>query len=305
MQFKDYYVTLGVTRDAKGDEIKRAYRKLARKYHPDVSKEKNCEAQFKDVQEAYEVLKDAAKREAYDRLGPNWKHGDTFTPPSEAGAQGGFGSNADFSEFFAQMFDRRQQRQHTRRDNFQMRGQDHSLRIQISLADSYHGASRALSFELPSPDGRGRSTAKTVNVTLPKGVVAGQHIRLAGQGSAGYGGGPAGDLFLEVEFEADKRFRADGRDIYLDLPITPWEAALGAKVVVPTLGGKVEITIPAGSQAGRKLRLGGRGLPGRPVGAQLVVLTIYVPPAADDAQRAAYSELARLLPGDPRAGLVD
>jgi curved DNA-binding protein len=305
MQFKDYYASLGVPRDANAEQIKRAYRKQARKYHPDVSKEKNCEAQFKDVQEAYEVLKDDAKREAYDRLGQHWKDGDNFTPPPGNGAHAGFGSNADFSEFFAQMFDRGQARQHTRRDNFQMRGQDRSLRIQISLADSYLGASRAVSFESPAPDGRGRVTAKTINVSLPKGIVAGQHIRLAGQGTAGYGGGPAGDLFLEVEFEADRRFHAEGRDIYLELPILPWEAALGAKVVVPTLGGKVELSIPPGSQAGRKLRLGGRGLPGQPAGDQLVVLTIHVPTADDEAQRAAYRELARLLPNDPRADLLD
>ena len=310
MQFKDYYETLGVKRDATADDIKRVYRKLARKYHPDVSKEPNCEAQFKDVQEAYEVLKDADKREAYNRLGPNWKHGDNFTPAPEDDPHAnyrnaGFADNADFSDFFAQVFGDRQGRQQARSDGFQMRGQDRSLRIQISLLDSYHGASRTLSFTVPELDARGeaRQTPKTVNVTLPKGVIAGQRIRLAGQGGPGFNGGPAGDLFLEVEFEPDRHFHAEGHDIYLELPITPWEAALGAKVVVPTLGGKVELSIPPGSQAGRKLRLGGRGLPAHPAGDQYVVVTVFVPEAHDEEQRAVYREMARLMPTDPRADL--
>ena len=310
MQFKDYYETLGVSRDAAAADIKRAYRKLARKYHPDVSKEPNCEAQFKDVQEAYEVLKDADKRDAYNRLGPNWKHGDSFTPPpgGDPHAQqrdAGFADDVDFSEFFSQIFRDRQGRQQTSSDGFQMRGQDRSLRIAISLQDSYHGASRTLSFLVPELDARGevRQIPKTVNVTLPKGVTAGQRIRLAAQGGPGFNGGPAGDLFLEVEFEPDRRFHAEGHDIYLSLPVTPWEAALGAKVVVPTLGGKVELSIPSGSQAGRKLRLAGRGLPAQPKGDQYVVLTIVVPEAHDEAQRAVYREMARLMPTDPRAEL--
>ena len=310
MQFKDYYETLGVGRDAAAADIKRAYRKLARKYHPDVSKEPNCEAQFKDVQEAYEVLKDADKREAYNRLGPNWKHGDDFAPPPGDAARSsyrdaGFTDDADFSEFFAQIFRDRHGRQQTAGDGLQMRGQDRSLRIQISLQDAYQGASRTLSFAVPELDARGevRQIPKTVTVSLPKGVTAGQRIRLAGQGGPGFNGGPAGDLFLEVEFEADRRFHAEGHDVYLQLPITPWEAALGAKVVVPTLGGKVELSIPPGSQAGRKLRLSGRGLPAHPAGDQYVVLTVVVPEAHDEEQRAVYREMARLMPTDPRAEL--
>ncbi len=310
MQFKDYYETLGVSRDAAQADIKRAYRKLARKYHPDVSKEPNCEARFKDVQEAYEVLKDTDKREAYDRFGPNWKHGDNFTPPPSGAHRADdqntrFGEEADFSDFFSQIFRGQQGRQQAGPDGFQMRGQDRSLRIQISLQDSYEGATRTLTFAVPELDARGevRQTPKTVNVNLPKGVIAGQRIRLAGQGGPGFNGGPAGDLFLEVEFESDRRFHAEGHDVYLQLPITPWEAALGAKVVVPTLGGKVELNIASGSQAGRKLRLAGRGLPGQPPGDQYVVLTIVVPEANDEAQRALYREMARLMPTDPRAEL--
>ena len=310
MQFKDYYETLGVSRDAAQADIKRAYRKLARKYHPDVSKEPNCEARFKDVQEAYEVLKDADKREAYDRFGPNWKHGDNFTPPPSGAHRADHqntrvGDEADFSDFFSQIFRGQQGRQQAGGDGFQMRGQDRNLRIQISLQDSYHGATRTLTFAVPELDARGevRQTPKTVNVNLPKGVIAGQRIRLAGQGGPGFGGGQAGDLFLEVEFESDRRFHAEGHDVYLQLPITPWEAALGAKVVVPTLGGKVELNIAPGSQAGRKLRLAGRGLPGQAPGDQYVVLTIVVPEANDEAQRALYREMARLMPTDPRAEL--
>lgn len=310
MQFKDYYETLGVSRDASGDNIKRTYRKLARKYHPDVSKEPDCEAHFKDVQEAYEVLKDADKREAYDRLGPNWRHGEDFTPPPEHEPHfnyqaAGFGDSAEFSEFFSSIFGARAGQQPGRSDGFQMRGQDRSTRLTISLSDSYQGATRTLSFAVPELDSRGevRQKTKSVNVTIPKGIAAGQRIRLAGQGGPGFNGGPNGDLFLEIEFEAHAHFHAEGHDVYLTLPLTPWEAALGAKVVVPTLGGKVELSIPPGSQAGRKLRLGGRGLPGRPAGDQYVVLAIHVPQAYNEEQRSLYREMARLMPVDPRADM--
>ncbi|CAN0437485.1 unnamed protein product, partial [Phaeothamnion confervicola] len=262
MQFKDYYETLGVSRDASGDNIKRAYRKLARKYHPDVSKEADCEAHFKDVQEAYEVLKDADKREAYDRLGPNWRHGEEFSPPPEHephfNYQGaGFRDSAEFSDFFSSIFGARAGQQAGHGDGFQMRGQDRSTHLTISLSDSYQGATRSLAFAVPELDSRGevRQNTKSVKVTIPKGIAAGQRIRLAGQGGPGFNGGPNGDLFLEIEFEAHPHFHAEGHDIYLTLPLTPWEAALGTKVVVPTLGGKVELSIPPGSQAGRKLRL--------------------------------------------------
>lgn len=310
MQFKDYYETLGVSRDASGDEIKRAYRKLARKYHPDVSKEPDCEAHFKDVQEAYEVLKDADKREAYNRLGANWRHGDNFTPPPEHDPNfnyqsAGFRDSAEFSDFFSSIFGGRAGQQSGGGDGFKMRGQDRSSRISISLAESYQGATRSLSFAVPELDARGevRHKTKSVNVNIPKGVTAGQRIRLAGQGGPGFNGGPNGDLFLDIEFEPHAHFHAEGHDVYLQLPLTPWEAALGAKVVVPTLGGKVELSIPAGSQAGRKLRLAGRGLPGKPAGDQYVVLNIFVPEAHTEEQRALYREMARLLPVDPRADM--
>ncbi len=308
MQFKDYYETMGVSRDASPDEIKRAYRKLARKYHPDVSKEADCEAHFKEVQEAYEVLKDVDKREAYNRLGRNWRHGEDFTPPPDhdpnfSYQSAGFRDGAEFSDFFSSIFGGRASQQTGGGEGFQMRGQDRSTRLTISLADSYQGATRTLSFAPAELDGRGEvhSKPKSVNVTIPKGVTAGQRVRLAGQGGPGFNGGPNGDLYLEIEFETHGHFHAEGHDVYLSLPLTPWEAALGAKVVVPTLGGKVELSIPAGSQAGRKLRLAGRGLPGHPSGDQYVVLTIVVPAAHNEDQRALYREMARLMPLDPRA----
>jgi curved DNA-binding protein len=214
---------------------------------------------------------------------------------------------ADFSAFFDAIFGggARQQGRRGGGGGFQMRGQDHNVRIQISLEDSYNGATRSLSLVAPEVDANGevRQARKSINVTIPKGVTEGQRIRLAGQGGSGFGGGPAGDLFLEVEFEAHPHFHADGRDIYLDLPLTPWEAALGAKVKVPTLGGKVELNIPPGSQSGRKLRLQGRGLPGRPAGDQYAVLQIVVPQATTDEQKAVYGEMARLMPMNPRAAL--
>jgi len=312
MQYKDYYDTLGIPRDADGDAIKRAYRRLARKYHPDVSTEEDAEEHFKAVQEAYEVLKDAEKRTAYDRLGANWRQGDTFTPPPgwEPGAEfrgSGFREQADFSDFFSSIFgSSADPGRGGARGGFQMRGDDRQVRIQITLADAYSGNTRTLTLTSPAIDARGevREARKTVNVTIPRGVTEGQRIRLAGQGGVGFGGGPDGDLFLEIEFEPHPLFHADGRDIHLELPITPWEAALGAKVKAPTLGGTVEITVPPNTQAGRRLRLAGRGLPGKVAGDQYVTLRIVTPPADSDAARDFYQRMAETLPFDPRATLT-
>jgi curved DNA-binding protein len=308
MQYKDYYDILGVERQASADDIKRAYRKLARKYHPDVSKEANAEERFKEVQEAYEVLKDPEKRDAYDRLGGNWRQGEEFTPPPgwepRYSYHGDPGSETDFSQFFDAIFGGGG-RARARPSGFQMRGQDRSVQVRISLEDSYNGTTRNIALVTPEMDRTGevRATRKSINVTIPKGVTEGQHIRLAGQGGPGFGGGPSGDLFLEVEFEPHPHFHAEGRDIYLDLPLAPWEAALGARVKVPTLGGKVELNIPPGSQAGRKLRLQGRGLPGKPPGDQYAVIRIVLPEARTEDQQALYREMSRLMPFDPRATL--
>lgn len=310
MEFKDYYKIMGVSRDASAEEIKRAYRKLARKYHPDVSKEPDAEARFKEINEAYEVLKDPKKRAAYDQLGTRWKAGEEFRPPPDWNVGGfdfgGFeGGPTHFSDFFEALFGgaspfgaRRGPRQ-----GFRMRGENEYAKLQISLEEAYRGATRTITLQIPEPDAQGRLVlrTRTLQVRIPAGVTQGQQIRLAGQGAPGIGGGPAGDLFLEVELLPHPLFRLEGRDVYLDLPVTPWEAALGATVSVPTLGGTVDMKIPAGSQSGQKLRLRGRGLPGRSPGDQYVVLQIMTPPAHSEAAKDLYRRMAREMPFNPRS----
>lgn len=323
MDFKDYYATLGISRDANPDAVKRAYRKLARKYHPDVSKEADAEARFKEVGEAYEVLKDPEKRAAYDRLGADWKAGQEFRPPP--GGPGGarhfhYSGNVDggeefggFSDFFETLFgqgraggmgamgDMGGARPGPGGVRYRRagpsRGADNHARVQISLEDAFHGATRTL--ELRAPDGGQRS----VRVAIPRGVTEGQRIRLAGQGGSGVSGGKAGDLFMEVSFEPHPLFEADGRNILLALPITPWEAALGETVAVPTLGGRVDLKVPPGSQSGRRLRLKGRGLPGSPAGDQIVTLRIETPPADSAEARKFYEEMRSRLPFNPRRNI--
>jgi curved DNA-binding protein len=308
MEYKDYYKILGVERHASQDEIKRAYKKLARKYHPDVSKEKDAEAHFKEINEAYHVLRDKDKRKAYDQLGSQWKQGQEFHPPpgwETHFQQRGFSAEdlGGFSDFFAEIFGGRPGGGfHYETRNFRMRGQDLHATIEITLEEAYHGASRMLSLQAPDIDEKGQVLQRTrqLNVQIPKGVREGQHIRLAGQGGPGMGGGQAGDLFLQVVFTPHPLFHADGRDIFLELPITPWEAALGTHLKIPTLGGRVEMRIPAGSQSGRKLRLKGRGLPGNPAGDQYIVLSIETPPADSAAVREIYERMAREIPFNPR-----
>ncbi|HUG99755.1 MAG TPA: DnaJ C-terminal domain-containing protein [Gammaproteobacteria bacterium] len=318
MDFKDYYATLGVARDASADDIKRAYRKLARKYHPDVSKEADAEARFKEVGEAYEVLKDPEKRTAYDQLGANWQAGQEFRPPpgGPGGARhfhystsGAGGEQFEgFSDFFEALFGQgrapggmggaaRGPQGFRYRQAGPTRGEDNHARIQIPLEDAFRGASRTL--ELRNPDGGQRS----IRVAIPRGVTERQRIRLAGQGAPGMNGGQAGDLFMEVAFEPHPVFEADGRNILVTLPVTPWEAALGETVGVPTLGGRVDLKIPAGSQSGRRLRLKGRGLPGSPAGDQIVTLRIETPPAASDDARKFYEEMRVRLPFNPRGNM--
>jgi curved DNA-binding protein len=312
MEFKDYYKILGVARDAGQDEIKRAYRKLARKYHPDVSKEPDAETRFKEVGEAYEVLKDPEKRKAYDQFGANWKEGQEFRPPPDweqgfSFGGGGFTGGGDFSDFFEALFGQQARGRGGahRQGGFRARGEDQVARIMIGLEEAYSGAAHPITLNMPErgPDGSVVANTRTLNVRIPKGITEGQRIRLSGQGSPGLGGGPAGDLYLEVAFRPHPHFRADKRDIFLDLPITPWEAALGQTVTVPTLGGSVELRIPAGSQSGRKLRIKGLGLPGDPAGDQYVILKIVTPAATTDAARAFYERMAQELPMNPRADL--
>jgi len=312
MQFKDYYQIMGVARDATQDEIKRAYRKLARKYHPDVSKVADAEVRFKELGEAYEVLKDAEKRAAYDQLGADFKGGQDFRPPPDwnAGFEfsgGGFtgGDAADYSDFFESLFGRGFRAGGGARASFHARGEDHHARVLIDLEDSYQGATRTITLRVPGVDAQGHviTRDRVLNVSIPKGIREGQHIRLSGQGSAGAGEGKAGDLYLQVEFRPHPLYRVEGRDLYLDLPVTPWEAALGATVKVPTLGGIVELKIPEGSVSGRKLRLKGRGIPGDPPGDCYVILAIALPPADSDAAKAFYRKMAQEMNFNPRAKL--
>lgn len=318
MDYKDYYKIMGVARDAKQDEIKRAYRRLARKYHPDVSKEAHAEERFKELQEAYEVLKDTEKRAAYDQLGSQWRQGQQFTPPPDWGKNfefsGSFGEREDagFSDFFSSLFGGAGAgaggfRDHRggARGGFAAAGEDHVAKIQIDLEDALRGGAKTIELKTPQLDEQGHVSLKprTLKVTIPAGVVEGKRIRLAGQGSAGSGGGPAGDLYLEINFRPHRLFKADGRDITLTLPIAPWEAALGATVPTPTLAGPVELRIPAGAKAGQRMRLKGRGLPGTPPGDQYVELKIVAPPADTPQARALYEQMQRELTFDPRAEL--
>jgi curved DNA-binding protein len=322
MQFKDYYEVMGVPRGATQDEIKRAYRKLARKFHPDVSKEKNAEERFKELQEAYEVLKDAEKRAAYDQLGANWRQGQEFRPPPDWGkgfeftrggsrrGSSGAGQAADFSDFFSELFGARSPFGGGGFDagkrggrSYATAGQDHVARVEIDLEDAYSGGTRTLDVRSPeiTPDGHVTSKPRTLRVSIPAGVVAGQQIRLAGQGSPGTGGGPAGDLYLEIGLRPHPMFTVEGRDVLVQLPVAPWEAALGETVAVPTLGGSVDMKLPAGARSGQRLRLRGRGLPGPTPGDQYVTLSIVLPPDSPSA-REFFERMKRELPFDPRAG---
>ncbi|MDE2338488.1 MAG: DnaJ domain-containing protein [Gammaproteobacteria bacterium] len=318
MEYRDYYQLLGVARTATAEEIKKSYRRLARKYHPDVSKEKDAEQKFKEVQEAYEVLKDPEKRAAYDQLGSEWKSGQQFRPPPDwasgfefsggarPGAGGAHGFDGEgFSDFFSSLFGgaspfgggaRRAPRQ----------GRDHHARIDIDLEEAFGGGTRTLELKRPDvkADGSLDVRAHTVRVSIPAGVTDGQLIRLAGQGERSAGGARAGDLYLEVHVRPHRLYQLEGRDVTLTLPIAPWEAALGATITVPTLGGPVDMQVPSGAQSGQKLRLRGRGLPGQPPGDAYVQLKIVVPPASSPQARAAYEEMrAKLGTFDPRADL--
>ncbi len=317
MEYKDYYKIMGVSRDASQDEIKRAYRKLARKYHPDVSKEADAEAKFKEVGEAYEVLKDPEKRAAYDQLGANWKAGQDFNPPPgwDQGFEfhgGGFtgADSASFSDFFEELFGRAAYSQSAGAHaggyrEYNARGEDAHAKVLIDLEDAYNGASRTITLkhtELGS-DGRPQVKERTLNVKIPKGVKEGQHLRLSGQGSPGVGQGKAGDLYLEIAFKPHPLYRVEGKDVYLDLPVAPWEAALGAKVKVPTPTGVLDLKIPENSKGGQKLRLKGKGIPGKPAGDFYVVLQIALPPANTEEAKAAYKAFAEAVPFNPRAKL--
>jgi curved DNA-binding protein len=320
MEFKDYYKILGVTDNADAAAIKTSYRKLARKYHPDVSKEANAEAQFKEIGEAYEVLKDPEKRAEYDqlrKLGTQQADGDFKPPPGWRSAadfsEGGY-THADsqqFSDFFESIFGssgnaHRAYTANGQQRNFRMRGQDIHHKLSIFLEEAQHGGQQQITLRIPESDEYGLVTHrdKTLNVKIPAGVASGQRIRLTGQGASGIGGGEPGDLFLEIEFAPHPHFSVEGKNLLLTLPITDWEAALGATVAVPTLSGKVNLKIPPGSSSGDKLRLKGKGLGSTSPGDQLVILKVVLPKHHDEVVQALYKQIAEHSAAfNPRAAI--
>lgn len=299
MQYIDYYKVLGVERNASQDEIKKAYRRLARKYHPDVSKAADAEAKFKEIGEAYEVLKDKEKRAAYDQLGANWKAGQEFrTPPGwdvhvDMGG-GGFSGSGGFSDFFESIFgggfgDGFQRQQHTGG----RRGADHSASISVTLEQVWRGDEVNV-----------QVNGKNLKIKIPKGVKDGQKIRLSGQGGAGIGTGGKGDLFIQINIQPHPVFKRDGQDIEIELPVAPWEAALGAEVKVPLLSGKkIQLKVPAGSNSGKRLRLPGKGMPGKTPGDFYVRLRVDMPAAMTEKQRTLFEEMQREFDFNPRKEL--
>ncbi len=315
MEFKDYYKILGVDPTADDKAIKIAYRKLARKYHPDVSKHANAEAQFKEVTEAYEVLKNSAKRAEYDELRQYANQREEFRPPpgwQPSGSAGGGGESyhqADFSDFFSSIFGSGgQPRGQRRRDPFSQRGQDVETDLPIFLEDTLSEELKEISYHLPGYDSDGRLTEvkKTLKVKIPPGVMDGERIRLEGQGGLGAGKAANGDLYLRIRLVPHPLFDVEGHNLIITLPVAPWEAALGAKVTLPTLSGKIKLTIPANSQSGQRFRVKGRGLPGKHIQGDLyAVLKVVMPPATEPATDALWQQLAELAPFDPRAEWSD
>lgn len=317
MEYKDYYKVLGIEKTASQDDIKHAYRRLARKYHPDVSKEANAEEKFKNLQEAYEVLKDPEKRTAYDQLGSNWKQGQEFRPPPGWDANTRFYTSGDsgafsesdlggFSDFFSNLFGRAQRRPEGEDfGGFKQRGNDQRATISITLEEAFQGTTRNLQLQIPEIDASGQihQSVRTIKVTIPPGAAQGQQLRLAKQGGPGMGGAEPGDIYLEIDIQPHVLFSLKGKDVFLTLPVTPWEAALGADIKIPTLGGQVGLKLAPNSQTGQKLRLKGRGMPSKPdAGDQYAILQIHTPPAQTDEQKQMYEKMAQIMPFNPRKG---
>ncbi len=316
MKYKDYYEALGVARDASTADIKKAYRKLAQKHHPDVSKESGAEEKFKEIAEAYATLKDEKKRAAYDRLGSH-AQGQEFQPPP--GWEGGFGGEAgahgfrfediDLSDLFAGLGGRGGPGGRGAGHNMQMPGEDFEVTARISLEDAAAGTLVELNLSVPEYDANGRlaRTPRVFKARIPKGATNGQRLRLRGKGGKGFNGGREGDLFLNIELAPHPVFRPAGHDLYVDLPLAPWEAALGATVNVPTLSGEVNLKVPAGTTAGQKLRLSRRGLP-RPQGDPgdlFAIAQIAVPSQLTDREKELFKELAAGSGFDPRAHFAE
>jgi len=310
MKYQDYYQILGVSRDASDADIKKSYRKQARQYHPDVNSEASAEEKFKQVNEAYEVLKDSEKRQAYDRFGSDWKHGHEFNAGgfggggySDARGSGGF-SSGDFSDFFESIFGGgfQQQQSQGRQARPRSKGEDQQLKLNISLEEAYHGGSKTIQFSQKSPSANGNAGTemKKLKVNLPKGVSQGQKIRLSKQGHPAPGGGTAGDLYLEMNILPHRYFKIENNNVNLRLPVTPWEAAQGATLQVPTLDGKVELKIKPGMQSGQKMRLKGKGMPGSVPGDQFVEIMIQTPPIQNEKDEEMYRQMQKQFDFNPR-----
>ena len=308
MKYQDYYQILGVPRDADTSDIKKAYRKLARKFHPDVNSASGAEEKFKEVNEAYEVLKDGDKRKAYDRFGADWKHGQQFDGGFQGGGfqggsySGGGFSGGDFSDFFESIFGGGFQQggaspfgqgAHGPR---RQRGADQQLKLDITLEEAFNGGAKTIQFTKSSDS----PEMKKLKINIPSGVSSGQKIRLAKQGQDAPGVGEPGDLYLEMNILPHRLFRLDGRDVILRLPITPWEAAEGASLKVPTLSGSVELKIKPGTRSGQKMRLKGKGMPGAKPGDQFVEIMIQTPPADSSAARQFYQDMKAQFDFNPR-----
>ena len=312
MKYKDYYAILGVARDASADDIKAAYRKLARKYHPDVSKERDAEEKFKEVSEAYETLRDAEKRAAYDQLGRHGA-GEEFRPPPgwerqfREGAGGFSFDDIDLSDLFAGMSGRRARR--ARAPDAPMPGNDYEAVVRLSFEQAFAGSEVDLELAVLEwdDDGSVRRVPHRVKARIPRGVADGEKLRVPGKGGQGRNGGPSGDLYLDIEVAPHPVFRVSGKDLYMDLPLAPWEAVLGTELQLPTPAGTVRLTVRPGTRAGQQLRLGGRGMArgsGAP-GDLYALVRIEVPTVVDDRQRALWRDLAQSANFDPRAHLHD
>ncbi|MDX2442864.1 MAG: DnaJ C-terminal domain-containing protein [Bacteroidales bacterium] len=306
MEYKDYYKILGVNKKATSAQIKKEYRKLARKYHPDVNKDSNAEQKFKEVGEAYEVLKDPEKRKAYDQYGSSWKAGkERQHQQQQQGAGfggegfdfgGGFDGSGDYSDFFESLFGGGRGRGGAKRQSRSQKGEDIDASITVPLTDAYEGSTRRINFTVQSmtPEGQLVNKPLNLNVKIPKGIKNGQKIRLKGQGAPGHNGGETGDMYIKVEFEKNQTFDVKGSDVYVNLPLAPWEAALGATINVPSPVSNIKVKIPAGSAQGKKLRLKGKGIPAKAPGDLYVVINIVLPPANDKKARKVYEEMKDL-----------